>query len=368
MSKRLRALVGPVVLVALCSMIVAGCGSDDSDSSSSGSSGAGTSGTDAAKNDFSGTLTYTDYGGDFQKAVTKAWIDPWNAMNPDVKIQQVTTYDPAKLAAMAESGNVTWDLVDTSASDGFDTAKVLTKIDCTVVHCDKFPERAKFDGYRAPVTEFASVNVYNKEKVGDTPPAQGWTDFYDTKKYPGKRAVYQYPTNGQLEGALLADGVKPEDLYPLDIDRAFRKMSTIKDDLVFWQSGDQCLQLVSSGEVTMADCWSGRASQGIENGAPIAIDWNGCLTQILYFGVPNGSKNTAAAMNVIGSVTDPKNNGRMTSVFPYGAVIEGATVAPDAKYKDDVPSKHPTCVPMDPQWLGDHAEDLYTRYSDWMSG
>src|SRR5207248_8961644 len=86
----------------------------------------------------SGTLTFVDYGGDLQAAETKAWITPWNKLHPQVKVVQVTTYDPSKVKAQVESGNVTWNVGDIGPSDGLDVPKSLLKIDCKIVPCSKF--------------------------------------------------------------------------------------------------------------------------------------------------------------------------------------------------------------------------------------
>ena len=55
-----------------------------------------------------------------------------------------------------------------------------------------------------------------------------WADLFDTAKIPGKRTFYKWSAPGVLEIALLADGVAPDKLYPLDLDRAFKKLDTIK--------------------------------------------------------------------------------------------------------------------------------------------
>ena len=78
-----------------------------------------------------------------------------------------------------------------------------------------------------------NMNYNADEFSGDQPTS--WTDFLDTEGFPGSVECGEHVVNG-ARGALLADGVAPEDLYPLDLDRAFAKLDTIRDDLTFYDS------------------------------------------------------------------------------------------------------------------------------------
>ena len=70
--------------------------------------------------------------------------------------------------------------------------------------------------------------------------------------FPGKRGLKKEP-NVNLEWALLADGVPPEKVYevlgtPQGLERAFKKLDTIKGSIVWWQAGAQAPQLLADGE------------------------------------------------------------------------------------------------------------------------
>lgn len=72
-----------------------------------------------------------------------------------------------------------------------------------------------------------------------------------------------------LEAALLADGVPMDELYPLDLDRAFAKLDTIKDDIVWWTKGAEPSQMLSTGEADYALAWSGRIATAKDEGSPL---------------------------------------------------------------------------------------------------
>src|SRR5690606_23035977 len=118
--------------------------------------------------------------------------------------------------------------------------------------------------------------VYNKEKYKDNPP-QGWQDFFDTEKFPGKRGIMDYADQGALEIALIADGVDPKDVYPIDYERAFKKLNQIRKDTVFLTTGAEQQESLERGSIDMVLSWPGRAYEAAKNGAPRATQWNGAM-------------------------------------------------------------------------------------------
>ena len=95
------------------------------------------------------------------------------------------------------------------------------------------------------------------------------------QKFPGKRAIYKWVSVGAPEIALLADGVAPEKLYPLDLDRVFAKLDTIKKEIVWWGSGAQSQQLLASGETPIGMFWNGRIYAMQKDGpSSVGIGWH----------------------------------------------------------------------------------------------
>lgn len=162
-----------------------------------------------------------------------------------------------KIKEMVDSGNVTADVAD---ADLFNAVSLgpsghLEPIDYNIVSKEKTLPQYALE-YGVSIILYGYAFVYDTKAYGDNPP-QNWADFFDTKKFPGTRALYKW-ANGSLEGALMADGVAPESLYPLDMDRALAKIKSIKDDSVYWGSGSEVHSMVVNGEVTMAIIWQNR--------------------------------------------------------------------------------------------------------------
>jgi putative spermidine/putrescine transport system substrate-binding protein len=168
-----------------------------------------------------------------------------------------------KIKEMVDSGNVTADACD---GDLFDAVALgpqgyLEPIDYDVVSKDKtLPQYALEHG--VSIILYGYAFVYDTEAYGDNPPT-GWADFFDTAKFPGKRSLYKW-ANGSLEGALIADGVARDALYPLDMDRALAKVKSIKDDSIYWGSASEAHAMVVNGEVSMGMLFQNRA-RGVES-------------------------------------------------------------------------------------------------------
>ncbi|MFX7784760.1 extracellular solute-binding protein, partial [Acinetobacter baumannii] len=73
-----------------------------------------------------------------------------------------------------------------------------------------------------------------------------------------------------LEAALIADGVPMDQLYPLDLDRAFKKLDQIKSHIsLWWTTGAQSVDVIASGEVDMGVAWDSRVSASRLAGQPV---------------------------------------------------------------------------------------------------
>lgn len=162
-----------------------------------------------------------------------------------------------KIKEMVDSGNVTADVCDGDLFDAVALGKTghLEPIDYGIVSKDRtLPQYALEHG--VSIILYGYAFVYDTQAYGDNPP-KSWADFFDAQKFPGKRSLYKW-ANGSLEGALLADGVSKDELYPLDLDRALAKIKSIKEDSLYWGSGAEAHSMVVNGEVSMGMVWQNR--------------------------------------------------------------------------------------------------------------
>lgn len=162
-----------------------------------------------------------------------------------------------KIKEMVDSGKVTADVCD---ADGFDAIALgrsghLEAIDYNIVNKAQIKEGFAWE-FGVCVIFYGYAFMYDTQAFGANPPAN-WADFFDTAKFPGKRSLYKW-ANGSIEGALLADGVAKDKVYPCDVPRALEKIKAIKADSLYWGSGSEAHDMIVNGEVVMGMVWQNR--------------------------------------------------------------------------------------------------------------
>jgi putative spermidine/putrescine transport system substrate-binding protein len=169
-----------------------------------------------------------------------------------------------------------------------------------------------------------------------------------------------------FEFALMADGVAPADLYPLDLPRATRKLDTIKDDLVFWTSGGQSQELIGSGEVAMTMIWNGRAwsAKNLDN-KPVEIQWNQQIVTADYLVVPKGSPNKDAAMKFIAYTACAENNAKPSEFIPYGPTNKNSQPNPAMVQDLSVTNADENSAYFDDPYLVDNFAEIDAAWQAW---
>ena len=317
------------------------------------------------------TITYASFGGALQKAEEAAWLKPFMEQNPGVKIVY-DNVDYAKLKAMVEANNVVWDVVVVANDFGLASDEpLLEKIDCTVVACSELqPDKFPTTGYRVPHSTSGLAIGYNTTKMPAGAIPQNWADFFDVSKFPGKRVVMMDASSYVFEQALLGDGVSPKALYPLDIDRAIKKLNSLGKNLVIAPSYQGCAELLASGEAALAGCWTGRLTGAKYNaGAPIDIQWNQGVISPGYLVIPKGSKHKDLAMKLISFITSADHNAAQAQYIDYGPTNIKALDKVDPAKKDRLQSSHlDESVFLDDQWYDKNRPEVAKRFAEWLAG
>lgn len=310
------------------------------------------------------TLTICSYGGSYQEAQDKAMFTPFHQANPNVMIKQDSPSTPAKVQAMVEAGQVTWDIVNFADDFGLDSdAKWFEPIDYSIIDRNQFVD-GYANTYRVGADIEATVIAYRKDRLKDAP--RNFADFFDLQKFPGKRTIWKYAPGGVFEAALLADGVSPDKLYPIDVPRALRKLDTIKSSIVWWDTGAQSVQFLTSGEVNLGFVWCGRAGAAGET-APIGISWGQWTTQNGWWTVPKGSPNKRLAMEAIKFFTSAQATADLTKYLPYGPTNKGGAGNINPRFKGNLPHEHfDTRVAIDFAWWNQNLPKVDPQFQDWL--
>ena len=260
------------------------------------------------------SLTFVSWGGVFQEAQIKAFGTPFTA-ETDISVKSDGPTDYAKIKVQVESNNVDWDVVTVEPFWAEQQCGTLVESLADIDRSELMPGAASDCGI--PVSATAYVLGYNEDAYPDAAPSK-WADFFDVNRFPGKRAVWNYAPGQALEVALLADGVAPEDLYPLDIDRALAKLDTIRDSIAFFDTGAQLTQMLESGEAAMGITWNGRGYDAAVNGAPVKPVWDDSLILFDVLTVPKGAKDPEAAKEFIKTAISQGAQQEFVNLFPSG--------------------------------------------------
>ncbi|MFK0276750.1 ABC transporter substrate-binding protein [Ensifer sp. NPDC090286] len=254
-----------------------------------------------------GELVVTNWGGDavgaFEASLTASYADQQKIA---VKIDGSGPTKGA-MKAQFESGAVSWDVCDADpgATKSLGQAGMIEPIDYKVVDREKVQSGFAYE-YSVANYFLSYVIAYDAKKFGDNPP-KSWADFWNVEKYPGKRSLYKW-MSGCMEAALLADGVPMDKLYPLDEERAIRKLNEIKPHIVsFWDSGAESQQLMRDGEASMALIWHTRANL-VEKDTGGDVSWTyaeGILAPSGWAVIKGNPAGSARAMDFIRYCQDP---------------------------------------------------------------
>jgi putative spermidine/putrescine transport system substrate-binding protein len=263
------------------------------------------------------TLTISSWGGAYQKAQRQAWFDVVEK-ELGIKIKEDTTSGIADVRAQVASGRPTWDLVQQGnySCAILDKEGKVEKLDPSVLNVDGIPANMKGEGWIGNLV-YATALAWNDAKYKDKKPS-GWADMWDTKTFPGGRTMRRSPVYN-LEAALIADGVPMDKLYPLDVDRALKKLKEIRPNVVvWWASGAQSAQVLKDGEVDMAQIWNGRAQDLAKDGAKIGLTFNQQMLLADCWVIPKGAPNKDLAMKAIAIMSRPEVQARISLFINYG--------------------------------------------------
>ncbi|MGP3534700.1 extracellular solute-binding protein [Microbacterium sp. RD1] len=318
------------------------------------------------------TLTYVGYGGDGQAAQIEAWQKPYTAANPNVTFINTSPPDVAQVKAQVESGAIQWDVMAIAPY-------------AAEQNCDTLFEPLEFDDLdETDLVEGAVGECYIGNWINTTPFAyrtdafpegkgpKTIEDFFDLEKFPGQRGIVTNLQNGILEYPLLADGVAPDELYPLDVDRALDKLDEIRDNTLFAPNVGALQQAVASNQVDMFFLPDSRLVPLMKDGTDITIVWDGAVASINGFAVPKGSTKLEAAEAFMASVTAPEQVAKITELLGV-APINLASEPKLDEYTEKLDVFNPEVNPgetviQDIDWYAENFNEVTTQVTNWLAG
>jgi putative spermidine/putrescine transport system substrate-binding protein len=316
-------------------------------------------------------LTWASTGGQFQEDEKKALQEPFTAKT-GTTFTNVSPAEQAQVRTMVTSGKTIWDLANMSwIYAGAYCGKLFEKLDDPALDRSKFPDGTTGDCF-VPTFRYANIFSYNADMYPGQKPTT-IKDFFDVKRFPGKRVVYDYPKAGLLEAALVADGVPPAQVYPLDLDRAFKKIETIKSSLVFAASYGAIQQMLVDKQASMVLTVTARTIVAAKTGANLVPVWDFNTTDIGVLVIPKGAPHKALAEQMLAFVTEPAQAiayAKLTGTAPARPDVDLDTVGytdQQKKFNAFLPDRG-TTIEQDKQWWIQNTDALTKRWTAWKVG
>jgi putative spermidine/putrescine transport system substrate-binding protein len=316
-------------------------------------------------------LTVVNFGGANANAQKKAFYEPYEKTGTKVVAVEYNG-EQAKIKVMVDSKNVTWDAVEVESPDvarGCDEG-LFERLDWSRIG-------NKADFVPAAVTDcgigifvWSTVMAWDGDKLKAGP--KTWADFWDTKKFPGKRGLRK-GARYNLEFALMADGVKPADVYKVlatkeGADRAFRKLGELKADIQWWEAGAQPPQFLVAGDVVMTTVFNGRIDAANREGKHLQIGWVGGIYDLDYWVIPKGDPNKDAALKFIAFASTADAQAEYARNIAYGPTNKHALAKLDAKTLANLPTSPANAkdaLQFNVKFWADQGEDLEKRFASW---
>ena len=336
-------------------------------------------------------LVVVSWGGAYTASQQNAYHDPYMKMNPDIKIINDDSAGDAvaKLRAMNEAGNVTWDLIDVIPSDAMrlcdeGLAEVINHDADLAPAPDGTPASEDFGNMIVsecfiPQIVYSTTFGYRHDLVPE--PMTSVCDVFDLAKFPGKRALQKSPLNN-LEWALLCDGVAFDKLYDAlatdeGVAQALAKLDTIKDSTIWWDAGAQPPQLLADGEVVVASAYNGRLFALIEEEKqPVSMLWDWQAFDLDGWVIPKGTKNKAAVMEFVRFATDTQRLADQSKYISYGPARKssaplvgkhaslGIEMAP---HMPTDPNNSKTTILTNYDFWADNRDDIDVKWNAWLT-
>lgn len=321
-----------------------------------------------------GTLIVNNWGGPTVEKLHKAWYGDFTDAT-GISLSSTSIPDVAKLKIMAQVGNVEWDVVDFEGNQMLLAMQddLLEPIDYDLLYSLVPKEQldpAVMTKYGVGSTAFSTVIAWNKELFPNGGP-KDWVEFFDTEKFPGRRALYANPKPA-LEIALMAAGKKPNELYPMNIDEAFAALDKIGPKVDLWvEKTSQWDVLIQNREVDLMGSSLARTTSQIQAGEPYALTFNQSIVEQSYWTIPKGAPNVKDAQKLIAWMMRKEGTLKALESSPYYGMANisvYASLSPElAAELPGSPENSKNAHKIDAKWWFDNERIVRPRWLEWLS-
>ena len=311
-------------------------------------------------------ISLISWGGAYRKAIQTAFVEPFTK-ETGIEVQVADTPDLAKVKAQVSSGDIQWDVFDcpgamalSGSSDGF-----WEKLDKNVIDTSDINVPVG-DDY-LPYYTYAGGVGFDPKRFPDGKHPTNFVQLWDVKGFPGRRGL-RTRVSETLDIALLGDGVAPDKLYPLDVERGFKALDRIKPNIKNWiAETPQTIALVQNNEIDFSYTYSGRVWAAQKEGVSIDFSFAQTLNSLNYMCVLKGTPRKADAMKFMAMLVRPDRQAAFADILGYTPTVRKAVPLISADARKWMPDMaNPGTVVMDDKWWQSNYAPLQKRFSEWL--
>jgi putative spermidine/putrescine transport system substrate-binding protein len=308
-------------------------------------------------------VVWADNGGTVHETYVQAYLDPFMEKT-GAEVISDSPFDYARVRAQVEAGNVVQDIIT--------GAPYVIEANCGTLF-EPIPEsfyqgdiNPKYRGSRCAIPNSVPsfLVMYNTAMYADNPP-ETCADFFDLDAYPGQRGMWNSVIGNGLEIAILADGVAPENVYPMDVERALAKIDTIKSETTFFSNlavGNEGMTNETYGMLITANTRGYNAVQAGANYAPL---WSCAVEQLSVLGILKGTPNYEAAFALANYVVTPEAQSARMAVTAHSPVTSEFTPPDDEEMLSFLAVSHDGLLLMDNAWWAENFDTVEQRFQQW---
>lgn len=329
------------------------------------------------------TLVDWDSGGELYQGESLAYIDNWERIT-GWKVKDIAPNpDPGKVKAQVASGHPNFDFFETGGAGQTlleEHQGLLHPLDMSLLGADvaRFPKDAGIDWTKYRDKYWIDFGFLGAVITWDTrkwpvsgPHPTTPADLFNVKKFPGKRCFFKFPTGaGTLEYALLAAGVSPQHLYPLNTTLAFKKLDTIKSNIVWFLTGSEATNDIVNGECAMGVNWNGRPALALKSnpGLPIGVTWQQILLIDDGWAIPKGAAHAEAANSLLAYDFTARNQCRFLNIMGYGVPMTSSCInAFGQKWGVTLQHIKQAAAIQDDDYYTQHISGLIDQFNAWLT-
>jgi putative spermidine/putrescine transport system substrate-binding protein len=324
-------------------------------------------------------LTVVGFGGLTQSFTHEAYWQPFEKMTGIHLIEDTRDFGIGIVRTKVQGGANTWDVVaaeDIEVIQGCEEG-LFQKLDWSKIQgSSSFLPGGKLPCAEAQIIYGMNL-VYDGNRIKSDGP-KNWADFWDVKKWPGKRAMYKDPRDS-LEIALMADGVAKSDVYkllatPAGLDRAFRKLDELKSNVLWWTSPGLARQSIISGDAALAEVY-GNSAMNInrKEHTNFVASFQDQILHIDYYAIVKGTPHLAAAEKLMDYYSQTEPEAKFLQLT--GAGVPNRDALPIVQKADPTlaavlsttPEHLAMSLPSDPQFWLENYDAINQRFTAWLA-